>query len=916
MKKTGILFALLIVISCFTAAHAIEKPQVSWLPKGIVVNDAPGNTLQKNAKVIRDGVGGYIIVWEDARSGYLDIYAQRVNQQGARLWRRGGVPIGASDSNQMNPEIVADGSGGAIIIWQDYRSENFDIYAQRIDVNGQVAWAENGVAICKNTAGQFAPQVSPDGLGGAFIFWHDFRGGKGEDIYAQRINKRGETYWKEDGLLVAGKEDTEWYPTSKLLKPELVAVAWVEKGAGAKSKVIVQALDGEGNKVWGEGINVSAKEKVQLNPALSTLDDGSLVVAFEEEEDAISSNIVLQKISADGNKLFGANGKAVSSGPHQKNTPQVLVHAGGIFVFWREENKDSESLKFFKCSYDGEPQLWQVKTVAQAKFLAKDYQLIENRRDIAVVWEDSNSGNGNNGGNGRQNGSVSTIHAQRISFNGVYLWRFGGKRVAEIHSLQEKPRMVNAYDSGVFVVWQDNRNGNFDIYAQSIAEDGQYRLGENGEMVNNSSGNVPQQNAKIVEDGEGNFVVVWEDARGGYFSIYAQKLDSFGNLMWGEQGIEVCAVQSSKRSAELVQIGPGEVVVSWEDYRFENKSRVYVQKLDAAGKRMWDEEGVQVSLSDYDQLSPVIVADGQRGVLVAFVENKLKESRKDVAVQSIDANGKRGWGDQGIQVCNAVADQDRPRMVYDKDSNLIITWIDSRNGKRNSDIYAQKVDQSGHAAWEVDGVSVCRAPDIQKDPEIVSDLLGGAIVVWSDKGGGGYDIYAQRINMHGKPLWKTDGILVCGKRGTQRGPKVLSDGFSGAIIVWEDHRFGSWDIFAQRLDDLGMPMWEENGVLICVAQGTQYSPSIAKDGFGGFLIAWEDYRSGRSYNIYAQRIDAGGDQYWAGNGILVSKTDEGARNPQIATDANGTAYIVTWDDYRFGGRGIYAQRIVLQGSPQ
>jgi len=50
---------------------------------------------------------------------------------------RPNIVISAAADDQSNRQIVADGSGGAIITWQDYLSGNYDIYAQGISASGR-----------------------------------------------------------------------------------------------------------------------------------------------------------------------------------------------------------------------------------------------------------------------------------------------------------------------------------------------------------------------------------------------------------------------------------------------------------------------------------------------------------------------------------------------------------------------------------------------------------------------------------------------------------------------------------------------------------------------------------------------------------------------------------------------------------
>src|SRR5262249_27048992 len=138
--------------------------------------------------IISDGAGGAIVTWEDARSGSNDIYVQRVNAAGVPQWTANGVGICTATDTQDLPTIASDGAGGAIITWSDFRSgTNRDIYAQRVNAAGAPQWTANGVAVCTATGSQFNPTIVSDGSGGAIITWEDDRNDIG-DIYAQRVS--------------------------------------------------------------------------------------------------------------------------------------------------------------------------------------------------------------------------------------------------------------------------------------------------------------------------------------------------------------------------------------------------------------------------------------------------------------------------------------------------------------------------------------------------------------------------------------------------------------------------------------------------------------------------------------------------------------------------------------------------------
>src|SRR5262249_51224844 len=131
----------------------------------------------------------------------------------------------------------------------------------------------------------------------------------------------------------------------------------------------------------------------------------------------------------------------------------------------------------------------------------------------------------------------------------------------------------------------------------------------------------------------------------------------------------------------------------------------------------------------------------------------------------------------------------------------------------------------------------------------------------------------------------------------ERYPSIVSDGAGGAIIAWTDFRTGvSNDIYAQHITAAGAVAggWPASGLAICTAASDQGGPVAVSDGAGGAIIAWYDHRGG-NYAISAMRVTGAGTfpGGWPANGrqLLADTHDED--KPVITTDGAGGA-IVAW----------------------
>ena len=180
-----------------------------WVANGSLICGAPAS--QYAPYIAPDTSGGAIISWEDYRisPNNLDIYAQKVDASGVNQWTAGGVEICVRSEIQQQAKVVSDGAGGGIIVWRDERDGHQDLYARRVDADGNVLWAAGGVPVCTDSSDQNGHQVIADGEGGAIVIWFNTRtSGMDHDIHAQRIDGDGVVQWAVDGEAIYG----HWTP--------------------------------------------------------------------------------------------------------------------------------------------------------------------------------------------------------------------------------------------------------------------------------------------------------------------------------------------------------------------------------------------------------------------------------------------------------------------------------------------------------------------------------------------------------------------------------------------------------------------------------------------------------------------------------------------------------------------------------
>ncbi|MCD6380503.1 T9SS type A sorting domain-containing protein [bacterium] len=322
----------------------------------------------------------------------------------------------------------------------------------------------------------------------------------------------------------------------------------------------------------------------------------------------------------------------------------------------------------------------------------------------------------------------------------------------------------------------------------------------------------------------------------------------------------------------------------------------------------WPEGGLPVCTVVGIQSSPVELADMNGGFFVSWRDFR-GYPPTGVYIQRVDGHGNKLWNFDGVLLSTASVDHSVTDMISDGVGGVILVWF--LGDINDYDINAQRFDSSGNKMWGIEGITIVSEVNNQIDPVIISDGGNGYIVAWNDERDGDMDIFAQRIDSDGNVLWPVNGVCVCNDPGWQGDVQLVANGSNGALVVWKADEGYNQGIFANCLSSAGDTLWPGGRTVVCDSTAGNTIPSVLPFK-GGVVVAWDDNRGG-DYDTYIQRIDSDGQTLWSlgGNGVCVEPGD--SKEVSIAMpDSSGI--IAVWSDYRNGDYDIYVQKVDTSGS--
>jgi hypothetical protein len=430
----------------------------------------------------------------------------------------------------------------------------------------------------------YGPRVTGDGTGGAIVVYEDIGGGNQHDFYVQKISPEGNILWGEKGVLIGGGyKDYDSYHDLHIVSDGSGGALVFWYADGSH----ITSVDSRGHVRWQK----------EVRWADYMISDGAGGAISATDNSYNEGTLLVTKLDSDGGFPWGEVG--VGIGIRDKYT--------------------ANSLKL--CSDD-------------------------NGRAI-IIWEEFKSEPGTEPHSPK---ITNYIYAQRINAEGSLPW--GQEGVLLYTSSEdvsvEQLQLTTDGSGGAVATWIQALRGKLedgtpraslpDIYAQRVDAWGNTLWTDNGVPLETQKGGGSPYNYLVVSDGTSGTTILW----GGYVE-YIQKIDHDGNMKMQSGGVQV----SDSSPGKVISDGSGGVIVTFSHKEAgEEKSQLYVQRIDNIGRKMWQGIGTMLTeRSTYD-----LTRDGQGGAIIAWGIGKSTFSPEKSYVQRISAEGNLLWGDEGIRL--------------------------------------------------------------------------------------------------------------------------------------------------------------------------------------------------------------------------------------------------------------------------
>ena len=660
-------------------------------PNGIAISSGPWDEFQPN--VCFDGVN-YFVVWADKRNGsYWDLYGARINREGVILDTLG-FPINTEPNSQTQPSIAFDGTN-YLIAWTDNRYSLIDlnIYGSRISPSG-VVLDPAGFPICSAPGWQYGTDIAFDGTN-YLVVWADFRESYNTNITGARVSPGGIVL---DEISISSAPDHQDMP-GVAFDGNNFFVVWEDLRNHSHYDIYGTRINRNGIVLDPSGIPISTAINRQQGAQVAFDGTNYLVVWLDYRNNSLQyPDIYGTRVTPNGTVLE-PSGITISNAVSSQEYPELAFGGINYLIAWTDWRGVSADIYGARMASNGTVLDPAGILISIGTNFEERPVVVFDGNNYLVAWEDN------------RNGSYD-IYGMRVTQTGMILNPYP---ITISNSPGSQTNIAATFGgSNYFVVWEDNRDGEYNIYGARISPSGTV-LDPAGIPISTATGD--QRFPSVAFDGT-NYLVVWHDDRN-YSDIYGARVSTGGTVL-DPSGFRIGTGANYRARPNLI-FGNTTYLVVWVDYRNDPYTgNIYGARVDTNGTVL-DPSGILVSNSSVAPEKPGLAFDGTNYMVLW---SDYRNGNADIYGTRVSTAGSV-LDPQGIPICVAPNVQNLPAAIFNS-TNYFIVWQDYRNNEW--DIYGAKVNVNGNVIGNFD---VSLQTGRQNSPAVAHGIGGNGLIVYA-----------------------------------------------------------------------------------------------------------------------------------------------------------------------------------------
>jgi len=343
----------------------------------------------------------------------------------------------SSFTSYNNVWCVAACADTVHVVWYDGRDGNYEIYYKRSIDNG-VTWGPD-TRLTNDAGMSLGPSVAVSGSE-VHVVWEDDRT-MDTEVYHKLSTDNGAT-WGPD-VLVTSVAGGQGMPTVAVIGG-YVHVAWVDFTMMGNTE-IYYGRSTDCGVTWETPSQMSYAAGFSVNPSICA-HESNVHIAWHDTRFGWWNNEVYYKRSTNDGVTWGAETRLTEDTTFS-NLPSIAVSGNNVHVAW-EEMRDGNFEMYHKHSTDN-GQTWSVdERLTNDGADSHAPSLAASGSNLHLVWLDNRDGN-------------DEVYYLTSTDAGAS-WS-GDTRLTNDPAASQSPS-VAASGAAVHVVWDDERDGNWEIY--------------------------------------------------------------------------------------------------------------------------------------------------------------------------------------------------------------------------------------------------------------------------------------------------------------------------------------------------------------------------------------------------------------------------------------------------------------------